>query len=137
MDAKRTKEYYSSKDCHEVCDCGYCRNYTGRIKKAYPELGAFLASMGVDIEKPFECFPLEPEKESITYLCVQYPVMGEKDGFETSHVSGADIYVTECHPVTDIKDVHFVIEVSEIKLEWRGGYDGESIIPKKNGVGKS
>ena len=54
MDVTKTKEYYSDYWRKDACTCVYCQNLADEIKAAYPELTEFLASFGVNIERPFE-----------------------------------------------------------------------------------
>lgn len=62
MDIKRTKQYYKQLSSHDLCDCAYCQNYIGEIKSTYPKVAEYLFSLGIDIEKPFETMPLEPDE---------------------------------------------------------------------------
>ena len=44
------------------CDCAYCRNFTAAVETLPPEVGDFLARMGLDLRRPgdaSECGPAE------------------------------------------------------------------------------
>ena len=118
MDIAKTGNYYRKLNQNDLCSCDYCRNYRFAIQGAYPILSDYLAEMGVDIEKPFETIPLEPHEGSIEYIAVQYVVMGNRSDFKAAVVSGVNIGIADSHPMTDIEEEHFVIEISPIKLRW-------------------
>ena len=118
MNIEMTKNYYDNLDPEVLCDCNYCKNYILLIKEEYPELENLLPSMGVDIEKPFETYPLEPENGKLEYSLVQYVVMGNKRKFESMKLNDINIKISTAYPSTGIKDEHFVIEIFPIKLTW-------------------
>lgn len=111
MDIEHTKEYYARLTEDDLCQCEYCRTYVREIRKALPRLAAYLGSLGVDIEKPFEVLPLDETAEYMEYLAVQYVVIGSAEGFEETAVEDMDVFVTDSHPMTDIEEKHFVIEI--------------------------
>ena len=111
MDIEQTKEYYARLTEDDLCQCEYCRTYVREIRKALPRLAAYLGSLGVDIEKPFEVLPLDETAEYMEYLAVQYVVIGSAEGFEENVLEGMDILITDSHPMTDIEEEHFVIEI--------------------------
>ena len=118
MDIVKTENYYKKLNKNNLCSCDYCRNYFSEIKGTYPLLSDYLTGMGVDIEKPFETMPLEPYEGTIEYIAVQYIVMGNHSDFQAAVVSGVDIDIADSHPMTDIEEEHFIIEISPIKLKW-------------------
>ena len=60
-----------------LCDCSYCRNYRLQIKSAVLNVAIYLDSWGIDIEKPLETSPLEPDENGmLEYCCCQYIVLG-------------------------------------------------------------
>ena len=67
--------------------------------------------LGVDIEKPFEVLPLDETAEYMEYLAVQYVVIGSAEGFQENTLEGMDVSVTDSHPMTNIEEDHFVIEI--------------------------
>ena len=62
---EKIRAYYRNLGPESICNCDYCRNYCARVKMAYPEVARYLDSLRVDIDKPFETSPLEPESEDI------------------------------------------------------------------------
>ena len=111
MDIERTKQYYAKLTEEDLCRCDYCRTYVREIRKALPRLAAYLERLGVNIEKPFEVLPLDETAEYMEYLAVQYVVIGSAEGFEENTLEGMDILITDSHPMTDIGEAHFVIEI--------------------------
>lgn len=111
MDIEHTKEYYARLTEDDLCQCEYCRTYVREIRKALPRLAAYLGSLGVDIEKPFEVLPLDETTEYMEYLAVQYVVIGSAEGFEEISTEDMGIFVTDSHPMTDFEEAHFVIEI--------------------------
>ena len=66
MDIEGTKSYYEQISNRYLCDCAYCQNYVREIKVTYPKVAEYLCSLGIDIEKPFETMPLEPDEAGYT-----------------------------------------------------------------------
>ncbi|MGX8698846.1 MAG: hypothetical protein ACSW8F_02825 [bacterium] len=118
MNPFRTERYYRELSEDSLCSCAYCRNYDREIKEAYPVLSEYLSAMGIDIEKPFESMPLEPYEGTIEYIAVQYIVMGTASDFRSADVSGVHIDLADSHPLTEMEEEHFVIELSSIQLRW-------------------
>lgn len=111
INIEKTKEYYAETAADQLCTCEDCQNYAANIKAAYPELAAYLASLGADIEKPFETFPMYAENGLVRFMGVQYVLLGSGADFEKVSVSGFDIDLAVAHPMTCIEDEHFVIEI--------------------------
>ena len=87
IDAAKTRKYYESLTPDDLCQCAYCRNYSKEIKAAYPMMADYFSGIGVDIEKPFETMPLEPDDEgNILYAGVQYIVFGTDVGLSLIHI---------------------------------------------------
>lgn len=120
MNAEKTKQYYDHLTDEDICHCAYCQNYVRKIRSAYPELAGFLDRMGVDIEKPFEAIPVGPVNEMMLYSGVQYVIIGSADDFRQVSIENADIFITDSHPMTDVKEDHFVIEISPVLLKQTG-----------------
>ncbi len=119
MDIRKTRDFYNTLPPDHVCQCGYCQNYIHEITRSYPLVADYLQSIGIDIEKPFEAIPLEPdEKGYIHYVGVQYIVLGSSDDFKRTTITDVKIDITQSHPSTNIKEEHFVIELSSIYLRW-------------------
>ena len=125
MNKEKTKQYYDHITAADICDCEYCQNYVREVKAAYPELVEFLNSIGVDIEKPFEAIPVGPVNGKMLYSGAQYVIMGTADVFKETSVGDVRIFITDSHPMTEIEEDHFVIEISPIYLNrWIGeSYD--------------
>ena len=70
------------------------KNYCARVKAAYPTAAEYLARLGVEIEKPLETSPLEPGADGMMEVC--------KARF---------------YPETGVKEEHFVLELSPIRLK--------------------
>lgn len=119
MDIEKTKLYYQQVDSDDLCDCDYCKNYISEVKAACPKLDSCLDSLGVDIQKPFETIPLDPDESGyIEYIGVQYIVLGSMDDFAEQAVDGAEVHIADSHPTTGICEEHFVIELGPIYLKW-------------------
>jgi len=114
-----TQEYYRSLDIHSLCDCNYCKNYRLQIKNAYPEVSAYLNKLGVDIEKPYETSPLEPDENGILeYCCCQYIVFGSCPSNYHHQINDVEFRLAAAYPKTRIEQEHFVLEFYPIHLNW-------------------
>ena len=111
MDRERTRQYYAAMTEEDICQCDYCRTYAKRIRDALPEMASYLQSLGVDIEKPFEVIPLYEEEGEMLYTGAQYLVCGSPDDFSEARINGVSVVVTDSHPVSDLQEEHFVIEI--------------------------
>ena len=118
MNIEKTRQYYDLLADVDICSCMYCQNYIKEIKNAYPELAVYLDRLGVDIEKPFETIPVEPVNGMMFYSGVQYVILGTADHFEETSIGSVRVFVADSHPMTDITEDHFVIEVAPIYLKW-------------------
>jgi len=119
MDPKRTKAYYEALTPDDICQCARCRNYMEQIRSSYPLVADSLQSMGVDIEKPFETMPLEPDGDGyIQYVGPQYVVLGSAENFRKTEIAGVCIDIAESHPPVDLSEAHFVVELYPIRLKW-------------------
>ena len=118
LSIKETKQYYDSLTAEDLCNCAYCRNYIREIRNAYPKVAEYLLALGVDIEKPFETIPLEPDETGgIEYLSSQYIVIGNTDGFIKTVIDTVTVDITDSHPLTNIDKQHFVIEIYPVRLK--------------------
>lgn len=119
MDVERTKPYYEQISNCDLCDCTYCQNYVSEIKNTYPKVAEYLFSLGIDIEKPFETMPLEPDDMGyIEYISAQYIVYGNPHDFVETVIGSVNVDVTDTHPSTKINETHFVIEIYPVRLKW-------------------
>lgn len=118
LSIKETKQYYESLTAEDLCNCAYCRNYIREIRNAYPKVTEYLLALGVDIEKPFETIPLEPDETGgIEYLSSQYIVIGNTDGFIKTVIDTVTVDITDSHSLTNIDKPHFVIEIYPVRLK--------------------
>lgn len=114
-----TKAYYRNIVDASLCDCGYCRSYRLQIKSAFPEVAVCLDSFGIDIEKPFETSPLEPDANGIlTYCGCQYVVFGKCERGFVHKIENVEFRVAASHPCTGIEQAHFVLEIYPVALRY-------------------
>ena len=117
VDTIKTKEYYAAIADTELCDCTYCRNYRLQIKSAYPDVAEYLESLGVDIRKPFETSPLEPDENGMLEYCgCQYIVFGNCDLDYHHKIGDVEFRIATSYPGAGIEQEHFVIEFSPVRL---------------------
>ena len=119
VDIKTTKAYYHSIIETALCDCAYCRNYRLQVREAFPKVAEYLYSLGIDIEKPFETSPLEPDENGmLEYCCCQYIVFGTCSSEYHYKIDNIEFRVATSYPNTGIEQEHFVIELFPIKLKY-------------------
>lgn len=119
MDIQKTKNFYKNLFLSELCDCAYCKNYSHEIETTYPQLSAYLKNIGIDVTKPYETSPLEPDSDGyIDYICVQYIVFGDAQSFQKTNIHDVTIDIATSYPSTNVTEKHFVIEVYPIRLKW-------------------
>ena len=117
MDISETRDYYNSLSASMLCGCSYCRNYRSRIRNDYPKIARYLESFGVDIEKPFETSPLEPDQNGIIeYICCQYIVFGKCDAEYNHRIDEVEFRIATSYPSTGIERPHYVVEFYPIRL---------------------
>lgn len=117
VDIAKTKEYYAAIADSELCDCSYCHNYRLQIKSAYREVAEYFTTLGVDIQKPFETSPLEPDENGmLEYCCCQYIVLGNCEPEYHHRIGDVEFRVATSYPGTGIEQEHFVIEFSPVRL---------------------
>lgn len=114
-----TQEYYRSMDIQSLCDCNYCKKYRQRISSAYPEVASYLETLGIDIEKPYETSPLEPDENGVLeYCCCQYIVFGSCSSDYEHQINDVEFRLATSYPRTGIEQEHFVLEFYPIQLKW-------------------
>ena len=117
VDVSATKAYYQSITESSLCDCSYCRSYRLQIKSAFPEVASYLDSLGVDIEKPFETSPLEPDENGMLEYCAcQYVVFGNCEDGYCHRIGNVEFRKATSYPSTAIEREHFVLELFPIRL---------------------
>lgn len=103
INVEQTKKYYKDIKQEDLCDCNYCKNYYLQVKDAYPKVAEFLDSIGIDIEKPFETSPLEPDEHGMLEYCIcQYIVIGSAPSELSKEIENVKIDISESHPSTDL-----------------------------------
>ena len=114
-----TRAFYNSITESSLCDCSYCRNYRLQIKSAVLNVAIYLDSWGIDIEKPLETSPLEPDENGmLEYCCCQYIVLGNCEPDYHHKIANIEFRVAKSYPSTGIEQEHFVLEFSPIKLKY-------------------
>lgn len=114
----QTREYYRSMDINSLCDCNYCKNYRLQIKTAYPDVAAYLDALGIDIEKPYETSPLEPDENGfLEYCCCQYIVFGSCPSNYHHQIDNVEFRLATSYPGTGIPQEHFVLEFFPVSLK--------------------
>ncbi len=114
---EETRRYYQSLPAEALCDCAYCRNYYLQIRGKYPRVSAYLDSMGVDIAKPFETSPLEPdENQMLEYCACQYIVFGRCSDDYRHQIDGVELRLAHSLPSAGIPQEHIVLERAPVKL---------------------
>ena len=117
IDIAKTRKYYEDLSVEDLCQCDDCLNFYGKVKKACPQVSEYLAAMGVDITKPFETWAVDMEDGTVLYPEAQYIVFGDREIFQETKIEDIQVHLAGSHPLTDIKDVHFVIELGPIVLD--------------------
>lgn len=119
VDIEKTRTFYSLSEVKMFCDCNYCRNYSAQIKSTYPEVDAYLATLGIDIERPYETSPLEPDADGfLDYCSGQYIVFGACHKGYHHKIGNVEIRLANSYPSTGIKEKHFVLEFYPIRLKY-------------------
>ena len=99
----KTKEYYNAITDDALCNCSYCHSYRLQVKSAYSRIAAYLDSFGVNIEKPFETSPLEPDENGMLAYCgCQYIVFGTCESEYCYRIDDVEIRVATSYPSTGI-----------------------------------
>lgn len=115
----KTREYYQSVRCEDLCSCAYCKNYYLQVKAAYPEVSNYLSSLGADIKKPLETSPLEPDETgTLDYSACQYVIFGDRPESFRHNIGSVEFRVTTSHPRLPVQDAYFVLEFFPIRLPW-------------------
>lgn len=119
IDISKTKAYYHSISESSMCNCNYCRSYRLQVKSAYPKVAEYLGVLEIDIEKPLETSPLEPDENGILeYCCCQYIAFGKSNPEYHDRVGDVEFRIAALYPGTGTEQEHFVIELFPIKLQY-------------------
>ena len=87
-----------------------------------------MASLGVNIEKPFELLlPDEDEGGCLEYPICQYVVFGTCPEDYSHQIGNVTFGRSDCHPSTKIDEEHFVLELYPIKLKFEESQSREAV----------
>lgn len=135
VDVEETLKYSEE---HSLCDCDGDRNLYAQIRGRFPKLTAFLAELGLLIDRPDETGPCAVE-DHIVYLFVSYTVIGSivgSDKYEIDMFDGEmDLHIViddQYVPNEQKTDRYFTVTVYGIDLPLvLDGPFPESVIPGK------
>ena len=121
IDFEATVQYYRE---HTLCDCPECRNFYAQAREKFPRLTAFLAELGVDIQRPDEIGSLAMGDE-VDYHFAAYTVNGrilEHDGSEIDIRDGEAllrvVIENSYFPNEQKREDYFTVAVYGICLPW-------------------
>ena len=118
VDIRKTQNYYEVLDSESLCHCNYCKNYYSQIKSAYPAVASYLSSLGIDIEKPFELSPLEPDENDMLEYCSCQYIAFERCAEDFRHIiDQVEVCVASNYPNPGIAEDFFVLEFFPIRLK--------------------
>ena len=116
INMKKTKDYYLSEKS-EPCECIDCQNYVTQIKQKNSNIASYLASMNIDVLRPFELLSVDVSDSEIEYLLCQYIVYGSCEDDYSTCIDNISFGKSNCHPPTNIKEEHFILEFGPIILD--------------------
>ena len=91
----------------------------GRSGPHIPRSPNNLAGLGIDIEKPFETLPLEPDEDGYLEYCIcQYVAFGKRSAEYHHRLGDVEFGLSTSHPNTGIDADHFVIDIYPIRLKY-------------------
>lgn len=121
VDVEATRQYSEN---HSPCDCNEDRNLYAQIQEKFPKLTAFLAELGLLIERPDETGSCAMDGY-IDYHFVSYTVIGnilESDKYEIDMFDGElflNIVIDNWYVPNEQKtDRYFTVTVYGIDLPW-------------------
>ena len=121
VDTEATLQYSRE---HSLCECSYCRNFYVQARESFPELSAFLAQFGLEIDRPDEIASFVIE-DSVEYPYVSYTVIGdilEADKLEFTVMDkgrSVGILVDRDYVPNEQKtNRYFVLSVLNLKMPW-------------------
>ena len=111
----KTQEYYlSGNSC--PCECDDCQNYISKIKQKHPNIASYLASMNIDVFRPFELMSVDISDCEIEYFLCQYVVYGSCEDDYSACIDNIQFGKSFSHPSTNITEEYFVLEFGPIIL---------------------
>lgn len=121
IDINKTLQYSHE---HSLCECDEDRNLYAQIREKFPELTAFLAELGLLIERPDETGSCAVD-DYIDYHFISYTVIGsilESDKYEIDMFDGGmflNIVIDNWYVPNEQKtDRYFTVTVYGIDLPW-------------------
>lgn len=121
VDIEATRRYSEK---HSLCDCNEDRNLYAQIQEKFPKLTAFLAELGLLIDRPDETGSCAMD-DHIDYHFVSYTVIGnilESDKYEIDMFDGEqflNIVIDNWYVPNEQKtDRYFTVTVYGIDLPW-------------------
>ena len=121
VDIEATRRYSQE---HSLCECDEDRNLYAQIRERFPKLTAFLAELGLLIDRPDETGPCAMD-DHIDYHFVAYTVIGnilESNKYEIDMFDGGsflNIVIDHWYIPNDQKtDGYFTVTVYGIDLPW-------------------
>ena len=109
---------------HALCDCNEDRNFYAQVRERFPKLTAFLAELGVEIDRPDETGSHAME-DYIDYHFVAYTVVGdivELGKYEIDLFDGGrflNIVIDHWYvPNEQQTNRYFTVTVYNIQLPW-------------------
>lgn len=121
VDVEGTLKY--SKE-HSLCDCNEDRNLYAQIRERFPKLTAFLAELGLLIDRPDETGSCAVN-DYIDYHFISYTVIGnilESDKYEIEMFDGGlslNIVIDNWYVPNEQKtDQYFTVTIYGIDLPW-------------------
>ena len=121
VDVEATRQYSEN---HSLCDCNEDRNLYAQIQEKFPKLTAFLAELGLLIDRPDETGSCAMDGY-IDYHFVSYTVIGnilESDKYEIDMFDGEqflNIVIDNWYVPNEQKtDRYFTVTVYGIDLPW-------------------
>lgn len=122
VDLQETRRYSRK---HSLCCCEEDKNLYVQIRDKFPKLAAFLAELGLLIERPDETAPCDDGDGDIDYHFVAYTVIGdilEADKYEVELLEGnipLRIVIDRNYVPNEQKtDRYFTVTVFNITLPW-------------------
>lgn len=113
----------TDRNAQDHCRCGYCRNYYETAAATYPQMEAFLAEFGVNLNGPSELMPFEP-----TLLLACYRVQGRILTWGKAFLTVDGVSV---QPEWSDGDA-FLLWVGEMRLPWTQEEPEEDVISPAN-----
>lgn len=113
---ENTKKWY--KENFEQSQSDYCKAFRKSFSSTYAATADLLSFYGVDVTRPLEISPAEPEGDMITYNSVQYVLKGSCTITRNHLIEGLIMRNTDTHPSYQQAENTFVIKLEGVRLPW-------------------